>query len=151
MHVSNRSKMTGTLSFIFYQQHTMQCDIRHTQTAPEALLYLSRRVTKISVLIGCLYYSKSKYSLKEHRSCAFGRSNILLPHVLCTNTFCAVHYIAASSVIFTAELVLFFKKQNETKNPKPKQTPLLLSLFQEHLGETCQVNSWSTTCQLYAL
>jgi len=36
IHVSNISKMTGTLSFIFYQQRAMQCDIKHTPTAPEA-------------------------------------------------------------------------------------------------------------------
>lgn len=45
--------MTGTLSFTFHQQHAAWCNIRHTQAAPEAPLYPSCRVTKISLLIRC--------------------------------------------------------------------------------------------------
>lgn len=100
--------MTGTLSFTFQQQHAVQCNIRHTQAAPEAPLYPSCRVTKISLLIRCPYCSKSKYSPKECENCATVHSagtEVFLSHVPGTNTFHTGHYVAASSVIFTAELV----------------------------------------------
>lgn len=100
--------MTGTLSFTFQQQHAVQCNIRHTQAAPEAPLYPSCRVTKISLLIRCPYCRKSKYSPKECGNCATVHSagtEVFLSHVPGTNTFHTGHYVAANSVIFTAELV----------------------------------------------
>lgn len=110
-------KMTGTLSFTFHQQHAVWCNIRHTQAAPEAPLYPSCRVTKISLLIRCPCCSKSKYSPKECESSAAVHSagtEVFLPHMPGTNAFHITHYIAVSSVIFTAELVLkiYIKKED---------------------------------------
>lgn len=86
----------------------MRCNIRHTQAAPEAPLYPSCRVTKISLLIRCPYCGKSKHSPKECESCAAVHSvgiELFLSHVPGTNASHTGHYVAASSVIFTAELV----------------------------------------------
>lgn len=108
IHIFNIFKTTGTLSFTFQPQHAVWCNIRHAQAAPEAPLYPSCRVTEISLLIRCPYCSKSKYSPEECESCAAVRSagtEVFLSHVPGTNALHTGHYIAASSLIFTAESV----------------------------------------------